>query len=142
VILLDTNVLSEFMRPQPLGSVVAWLDEQPANEVYTSAISRAEIELGLLLMPPGKRQEALSQAARAMFAEDFAGRCLPFDEDAARQYARIVSVRMRAGQPISVEDAQIAAIALACRMPLATRNTTDFKLIDGLEVVNPWNDGT
>jgi len=142
VILLDTNVLSEFMRPQPLGSVVAWLDEQPANEVYTSAISRAEIELGLLLMPPGKRQEALSQAARAMFAEDFAGRCLPFDEDAARQYARIVSVRMRAGQPISVEDAQIAAIALACRMPLATRNTADFKLIDGLEVVNPWNDGT
>jgi toxin FitB len=142
VILLDTNVLSEFMRPQPLGSVVAWLDEQPANEVYTSAISRAEIELGLLLMPPGKRQEALSQAARAMFAEDFAGRCLPFDEDAARQYARIVSVRMRAGQPISVEDAQIAAIALAYRMPLATRNTADFKLIDGLEVVNPWNDGT
>ncbi len=142
MILLDTNVLSEFMRPQPLGSVVAWLDEQPANEVYTSAISRAEIELGLLLMPPGKRQEALSQAARAMFAEDFAGRCLPFDEDAARQYARIVSVRMRAGQPISVEDAQIAAIALACRMPLATRNTADFKLIDGLEVVNPWNDGT
>ena len=130
------------MRSQPLGSVVAWLDEQPANEVYTSAISRAEIELGLLLMPPGKRQEALSQAARAMFAEDFAGRCLPFDEDAARQYARIVSVRMRAGQPISVEDAQIAAIALAYRMPLATRNTADFKLIDGLEVVNPWNDGT
>ena len=142
MILLDTNVLSEFMRPQPLGSVVAWLDEQPANEVYTSVISRAEIELGLLLMPPGKRQEALSQAARAMFAEDFAGRCLPFDEDAARQYARIVSVRMRAGQPISVEDAQIAAIALAYRMPLATRNTADFKLIDGLEVVNPWNDGT
>ncbi len=142
MILLDTNVLSEFMRSQPLGSVVAWLDEQPANEVYTSAISRAEIELGLLLMPPGKRQEALSQAARAMFAEDFAGRCLPFDEDAARQYARIISVRMRAGQPISVEDAQIAAIALAYRMPLATRNTADFKLIDGLEVVNPWNDGT
>lgn len=142
MILLDTNVLSEFMRPQPLARVVAWLDEQPANEVYTSAISRAEIELGLLLMPPGERQEALSQAAWAMFAEDFAGRCLPFDEDAARQYARIVSVRMRAGQPISVEDAQIAAIALAHRMPLATRNTADFKLIDGLEVVNPWDDGT
>lgn len=142
MILLDTNVLSEFMRPQPLASVVAWLDEQPANEVYTSDISRAEIELGLLLMPPGKRQEALSQAAWAMFAEDFAGRCLPFDEDAAHQYARIVSARTRAGQPISVEDAQIAAIALAHRMPLATRNTTDFKLIDGLEIVNPWNDGT
>lgn len=141
MILLDTNVLSEFMRPRPAATVVSWLDEQPAGEVYTSAISRAEIELGLLLMPPGQRQEALSQAAWAMFDEEFAGRCLPFDEDAARHYARIVSVRARAGRPISVEDAQIAAIALAHRMSLATRNTTDFEVIDGLEVVNPWIDG-
>lgn len=138
MILLDTNVLSEFMRPQPAATVVSWLDEQPAGEVYTSAISRAEIELGLLLMAPGRRQEALSQAAGSMFAEEFAGRCLPFDEDAARYYARIVSARTRAGRPISVEDAQIAAIALARRMSLATRNTTDFEAIDGLEVVNPW----
>jgi predicted nucleic acid-binding protein len=141
VILLDTNVLSEFMRPQPAVDVVSWLDAQPAGEVYTSAINRAEIELGLLLMPPGKRQEALSQAAQAMFAEDFAGRCLPFDEHAAREYARVVSARTRAGRPISVEDAQTAAIALAHRMSLATRNTTDFELIDGLEVVNPWTFG-
>lgn len=142
MILLDTNVLSEFMRPQPLASVVTWLDEQPTGEIYTSAISRAEVELGLMLMPPGKRQEALSQAAWAMFDEDFSGRCLPFDEDSARHYARIVSVRTRAGRPISVEDAQIAAIALMNRMPLATRNTTDFELIDGLELVNPWTDDT
>jgi toxin FitB len=142
VILLDTNVLSEFMRPEPLAGVVTWLDDQPAGEVCTSAISRAEIALGLLLMPPGRRQEALSQAARAMFDEDFAGRCLPFDEDAACHYARIVSARTRAGRPISVEDAQIAAIALANRMPLATRNTADFEFIDGLEVVNPWAVGT
>lgn len=142
MILLDTNVLSEFMRPRPAATVVSWLDEQPAGEVYTSAISRAEIELGLLLMPPGKRQEALSQAAWAMFAEEFAGRCLPFDEDAARHYARIVSARTQVGRPISVEDAQIAAIALAHRMSLATRNTTDFELIDGLAVVNPWTEGT
>ena len=141
MILLDTNVLSEFMRPQPSAAVVFWLDEQPAGEVYTSAISRAEIELGLLLMPPGQRQEALSRAAWAMFAEEFNGRCLPFDEEAARHYARVVSARTRAGRPISVEDAQIAAIALSRRMSLATRNTTDFELIDGLEVVNPWTDG-
>ncbi len=142
MILLDTNVLSEFMRPQPSPRVVAWLDEQSAGEVCMSAISRAEIELGLLLMPPGKRQEALSLAAQAIFAEEFAGRCLPFDEDAARYYARIVSALTRAGRPISVEDAQIAAIALAGRMPLATRNTADFELIDGLEVVNPWAEDT
>lgn len=142
MILLDTNVLSEFMRPQPAVAVVAWLDQQPADEVYTSAITRAEIELGLLRMPPGKRQQALSQAAAAMFAEDFAGRCLPFDEDAAQGYARIVAARMRAGRPISVEDAQIAAIALTHRMALATRNTADFEGIDGLEVVNPWASGS
>jgi toxin FitB len=142
MILLDTNVLSEFMRPQPSPIVVAWLDEQPTGAVYTSAISRAEIELGLLLMPIGQRQEALSQAASAMFAEEFAGRCLPFDEAAARHYARIVSARMRAGRPISVEDAQIAAIALAHRMALATRNTVDFEAIDGLELINPWTNGT
>jgi toxin FitB len=142
VILLDTNVLSEVMRPQPSPRVVAWLDEQPAGEVYTSAISRAEIELGLLLLPAGRRQETLSRAARVMFEEKFAMRCLPFDKGAASHYARLVSVRRRAGRPISVEDAQIAAIALAGRMPLATRNTADFELIDGLEVVNPWTEGT
>lgn len=142
MILLDTNVLSEFMRPQPSAKVVSWLDAQPTNKVYISAISRAEIELGLLLMPTGKRQKALSQMAQTMFSEDFAGRCLPFDEDAARHYARIVSARTRMGRPMSVEDAQIAAIALAHRMKLATRNTADFELIDGLEVVNPWIEDT
>jgi hypothetical protein len=142
MILLDTNVLSEFMRPQPAVGVVAWLDKQPSVEVFTSAISRAEIELGILRLPVGRRQEALSRAARVMFEEKFVGRCLPFSEDAARHYARIVSARTRVGRPISVEDAQIAAIALAHRMPLATRNTSDFELIDGLAVVNPWDDGT
>uniref|UniRef100_UPI001C21D977 PIN domain-containing protein n=1 Tax=Hydrogenophilus thiooxidans TaxID=2820326 RepID=UPI001C21D977 len=76
--LLDTNVLSEFMRPQPSDAVVAWLDRLPAEEVWTSAISRAEIALGLALMPAGKRQAALARAAQAMFEEDFGGRCLPF----------------------------------------------------------------
>ena len=142
MILLDTNVLSEFMRPQPAVGVVAWLDKQPSVEVFTSAISRAEIELGILRLPAGKRQEALNRAARVMFEEKFAGRCLPFDEDAASHYARIVSARTRVGRPMSVEDAQIAAIALAHRMPLATRNTPDFELIDGLALINPWTDGT
>lgn len=138
MILLDTNVLSEFMRPQPATQVVAWLDEQPAGEVWISATSRAEIELGLALMPRGKRQMALAQAAQAMFDEDFARRCLPFDEAAAAHYARIVAARMQAGRPISVEDAQIAAIALARGMVLATRNTADFERIEGLDLVNPW----
>lgn len=142
MILLDTNVLAEFMRPQPAAQVVAWLDKQPADEVWISAISRAEIELGLALMPEGKRQAALSKAAQAMFDEDFSDRCLPFDAVAARHYACIVSARMQAGRPISVEDAQIAAIALAHGMVLATRNTADFERIDGLVLVDPWLDST
>lgn len=136
--LLDTNVLSEFMRPQPAPQVVAWLDAQDPTRLFTSAVSRAEIELGLALMPAGQRQRALAQAAQAMFEEDFAGHCLPFDEVAASHYARIVSSRSRMGRPVSVEDAQIAAIALAQGLPLATRNTADFEGIDGLAVVNPW----
>lgn len=141
MILLDTNVLSEFMRPQPSGQVVAWLDQQSAHELHTSAVSRAEIELGLALMPPGKRQAGLSMAAQAMFEEDFAGRCLPFDEVSASHYARIVSGRPRRGRPISVEDAQIAAIALTHGMALATRNTLDFAEIEGLAVIDPWRAG-
>jgi hypothetical protein len=136
--LIDTNVLSECMRPQPSEAVVAWLDRLPAEEVWTSAISRAEIALGLALMPAGKRQAALARAAQAMFEEDFGGRCLPFDERAALHYAAIVAQRTRAGRPISTEDAQIAAIALAHGLTLATRNVSDFEGIDGLAVVNPW----
>ena len=136
--LLDTNVLSEFMRPQPAEAVTEWLDRLPPEQVWACAISRAEISLGLALMPSGKRQAALARAAQAMFEEDFAGRCLSFDERTALQYAVVVAQRTRAGRPISTEDAQIAAIALAHDLTLATRNVSDFEGIDGLAVVNPW----
>ncbi|MGC8733114.1 MAG: type II toxin-antitoxin system VapC family toxin [Halothiobacillaceae bacterium] len=136
--LLDTNVLSEFIRPQPSEAVTLWLDRLSTEQVWTCAISRAEIALGLALMPTGKRRAALALATQAMFDEDFAGRCLPFDERAALHYAAIVAQRTRAGRPISTEDAQIAAIALAHNLTLATRNVSDFEGIDGLAVVNPW----
>lgn len=139
--LLDTNVLSEFMRQLPAPQVVAWLDAQPTSALFTSAISRAEIELGLALMPAGKRQLALAQSARAMFDTEFADMCLPFDEAAAVRYAQVVAVRTRAGRPISVEDAQIAAIALVHKLELATRNVADFTGIEGLAVVDPWHLG-
>ena len=136
--LLDTNVLSEFMRPQPAEAVTAWLDRLSAEQVWTSAISHAEIMLGLSLMPAGKRQASLALAAHAMFEEDFGGRCLPFDAPAALHYAAIVARRTRMGRPVSTEDAQIAAIALAHDLTLATRNVSDFEGIDGLQIVNPW----
>ena len=138
MMLLDTNVVSEFMRPAPSPTVGAWLDAQDARRVWVCAVTRAEIELGIALMPDGQRKTGLQQAAQAMFAEEFVGRCLPFDGAAATCYARIVSLRTRIGRPISVEDAQIAAIAVAHGLVLATRNERDFQQIDGLVVVNPW----
>ncbi|MHB8921490.1 MAG: hypothetical protein ACYC3N_10755, partial [Halothiobacillus sp.] len=185
------NVLSEFMRPAPSLKVVAWLDAQASEQVWVCAISRAEIELGVALLPDGQRKLGLHMAAQAMFAEEFVGRCLSFDGQAAIHYAGIVVARTRLGHPISghlkkssrasssarsrtvsdetyqidrrganehatpqsdcavgfsrcpsVEDAQIAAIALTHGLTLATRNERDFAWIDGLLVVNPWQAAT
>jgi hypothetical protein len=138
MMLLDTNVVSEFMRPSPAEAVVAWLDAQLPGQVWVCAVTRAEIELGVALMPDGQRKLDLQRATELMFAEEFVGRCLPFDGRAAACYARIVAARTRLGRPISVEDAQIGAIALAHGLVLATRNEGDFELIEGLSVVNPW----
>ena len=104
-----------------------------------SAVTRAGIELGVSLLPDGQRKRGLHLAATAMFTEEFAGRCLPFDERAATRYASLVAARTRSGRPISVEDSQIASIALVHGLTLATRNESDFDLIEGLAVVNPWS---
>ena len=139
MILLDTNVLSEFMRLRPDAQLVAWLDAQVVEHVWVCAVTRAEIELGIALMPDGQRKQGLQLAASSMFINEFGGRCLAFDEQSALRYAAIVASRIRLGRPISVEDAQIAAIALVHGLQLATRNERDFELIDGLAVVNPWS---
>lgn len=138
MILLDTNVVSELMRAAPARAVVDWLDAQPAETVWISAITIAEIRLGLARLPAGKRREALTVLADAMIDEDFAAACLPFDRAAAGHYATIVADRLKRGRPISVEDAQIAAIARAADLTLATRNLEDFAAIDGLALANPW----
>jgi toxin FitB len=136
--LLDTNVLSELMRAAPSLAVLGWINSQAAHDLYTSAITRAEIELGIALLPAGKRRTNLATQAKAMFDEDFAGRCLPFDEKGASLYAALVAARTRQGLPISVEDAQIAAIGLNSHKTLVTRNTADFENIQGLNLLNPW----
>jgi hypothetical protein len=138
VILLDANVISELMRLTPDPSVLEWVDGQPGYRMHISAVTRAEIELGLALLPEGRRKDGLQAAATRMFGE-FHGRCLAFDEAAASRYATLVSARMRAGRPISVEDAQIAAMALAAGFVLATRNVSDFEEIAGLLVIDPWS---
>ena len=140
MILLDTNVLLEAMRPSPELKVIRWLDAQPEMEVWISATTVAEIHLGIALLPDGKRKAMLFEIAEQMFLEDFSNQCLPFDCDAAREYARIIANRNQQGRPVSVEDAQIAAIAIVCGLTLATRNTKDFAGINGLALVNPWEE--
>jgi toxin FitB len=136
--LLDTNVLSELMRAAPSQSVLDWVDSQASQSLCTSAITRAEIELGIALLSAGKRRSALATQAKAMFDEDFALRCLPFDEQCASVFAEITAARTLQGRPVSVEAAQIAAIALRNRKTLVTHNLADFENIAGLSLLNPW----
>ena len=135
--LLDANVLSEVMRPHPARLVLDWLDTRIVEEVWVCLVSRAEIALGIELLPAGQKKRGLQQAAMCMFEEEFSGRSLPFDDRAADQYAVIVKQRRSQGLPINVEDAQIAAIAPFHQLVLVTRNASDFTGIDGLVVNNP-----
>ncbi|MBI2294963.1 MAG: type II toxin-antitoxin system VapC family toxin [Betaproteobacteria bacterium] len=137
MILLDTNVLSELMKPAPSEGVMRWMAAQPATSLYTTSVTQAEILHGVMLLPPGRRRNAIEAAAEAMFREDFGGRILPFGSDAAHPYARIAAERRRAGRPISHFDAQIAAIARSTGAAIATRNVTDYDDC-GVKVINPW----
>ena len=135
---LDTNVLSELMRDRPAAAVLDWFAQNTGSAMHISAVTQAEILTGIALLPEGKRRTALATAADLMFEQDFADHCLAFDAVAARTYALIVFERTRHGHPITTEDAQIAATAMTNELVVATRNTADFKNIDGLEIVNPW----
>ncbi|MEN8178759.1 MAG: type II toxin-antitoxin system VapC family toxin [Pseudomonadota bacterium] len=137
MILLDTNVLSELMKPAPELAVIQWLDAQLDSQVFLPAITKAEIELGIALLPNGKRKNRFIQLADALF-DEFQDRILPFDAGAASYYANLVATTRKAGRTISVEDAQIAAITQANRLTLATRNTKDFEFIPELLLINPW----
>ena len=138
MIILDTNVLSELMRPKPSPGVVAWVAKQSGTELFTTVVTEAEIFYGIELLPKGKRREALLEAADGMFAEDLAGRIFSFESDAARVFSRIAAQRRALGKPISHADAQIAAIAQVRKAKLATRNIDDFRDC-GIDVVDPWS---
>lgn len=137
MIVLDTNVLSETLRPTPSAGVMAWLRSEPAAALFTTTITEAELLYGVALLPPGRRRQLLTAVVEQIFAEDLAGRILPFDSAAARDYADIAAARRRSGRPISEADAQIAAITRSRGAALATRNARDFAGCE-LRVIDPW----
>ncbi|CDX61677.1 plasmid stability protein StbB [Mesorhizobium sp. LCM 4577] len=136
MILLDTNVVSEVMRPQPNPAVLAWLDDQVAETLYLSSVTLAEVLFGIEAMPAGRRKNAL--------AETFAGVCtifdqrmLVFDVEAARRYSSLAAKARAAGKGFPVPDGYIAAIAAAKGFQVASRDTAPFHAA-GVSVINPW----
>lgn len=134
---LDTNVLSAMMRPRPVPEVAAWIDSQDEDLLFTTAISQAEILSGIAIMADGRRRLDLATAAQAIFAEDFTGRVLPFDGEAALAYAELFAVRRRSGRPAATLDLMIAAVARSHGAGVVTRDASGFEGC-GLTLINPW----
>ena len=137
MIILDTNVVSEPMKPNAHPAVVAWLDQQVAETLYLTATSLAELLVGIEVLPGGKRKEGLDAALAELVSRLFGSRVLPFDHHAAMAYARLVNRARTNGRIISVADGQIAAIAAVHGFTVATRDTEPF-VATGVPVINPW----
>ena len=137
MIVLDTNVVSELMKHDVEGAVVDWVDRQQTVDLYLSAVTVAELLFGIARLADGRRKSNLARHVDSMVADDFDHRVLAFDEIAAAHYGDIAASRERAGRPISVADAQIAATCRSHGALLATRNVTDFD-DTGVDLVNPW----
>jgi toxin FitB len=137
MIVLDTNVLSALMRREADPAVVGWLDLQPSESVWTTAVTVFEIRFGLELLAPGRRRRQLEVAFSRVLDEDFEGRILPFDHEAAREAASRAAERRAAGKTVDFRDVEIAGIVSARRATLATRNARHFMDL-GIEMVDPW----
>jgi toxin FitB len=137
VFILDTNILSAMMRLRPEPKVAAWIAAQPADLLFTTSLSQAEILSGLAIMTDGRRRLDLEAAARVMFVEDFGARVLPFDTKAAAAYATIFAARRQLGRPAATLDLMIASVARSHGASVVTRDTSGFEGC-GLTLVNPW----
>lgn len=133
---LDTNVLSEPMKPLPAASVQSWLDSQAPEALYCTSVTLAELLYGVEILPKGRRKEALATLMTGLLTI-FRGRVLPFDETAARHYGELAAAARRAGLAFSRADGYIAAVAAAHGAAVATRDTGPFEAA-GLVVINPW----
>jgi len=137
MIVLDTNVISEALRPDPDATVMAWLRLFRRRELWTSSVVLAELFSGVDLMPDGRRKQILREKMEQLVLMLFSGQILTFDVAAARAYGPILASRQAMGRPIDEMDALIAATALMHGATLATRNIADFEHC-GISLVNPW----
>ncbi len=136
MIVLDTNVISEAMKPQPHPAVRAWLNDQAAETLYISTVTLAELLFGIAALPAGKRKDMLALAVDGLL-DLFQGRVLPFDTEAARQYAKLAVIARAAGRGFPTPDGYIAAIAVSRGFIVATRDTAPFQAAN-VAVINPW----
>ena len=137
MIILDTNVVSEPMKPNGNPAVQAWLDQQTAETLYLTTTSLSELLVGIEFLPEGKRKEGLDAALNNLLEQLFGSRILPFDSQAARAYAPLIGRAKTNGCAISVADGQIAAIASVHGFTVATRDTAPF-IATGVPIINPW----
>ncbi|NLY28804.1 MAG: type II toxin-antitoxin system VapC family toxin [Alcaligenaceae bacterium] len=137
MILLDTNVVSEQVRPSPVPCVSEWLDAQPLETLFLSAITVAEIRAGIALMPAGKRRQLLHEHIEKRVFPLFSGRILPFDMACTQAYAEILKKARQSGSGIQTADPLIASVALVHGFSVATRDVSPF-VAAGLHVINPW----
>ena len=137
MILLDTNVVSEPLRPRPAQQVIAWLDAQPTEILYLSAITVAELRAGVGLLPNGKRKRLLHESLENSILPMFTSRILPFDFSCTDAFAEIIARTRQTGQAISAADSYIAAIAATNRFVVATRDVRPFEAAQ-VPIVNPW----
>lgn len=139
MIILDTNVLSALMRPQPDVVVLRWLDRQPETSIWTTSVTLMELRYGLESLPAGHRRERMMNELESVLRNEIEGRYISFDAPAAEEAARLMGRRKLLGRPGEIRDTMIAGIALASRATLATRNTSHFEDLS-VPVVNPWKE--
>jgi len=137
MIVLDTNVVSEALKPGRDPAVISWLDQQSAETLYLAAPSLAELLIGIAVMPDGKRKTTISTALDSLISRLFDSRILPFDQDAAIAYSALMSSARARGKAVSMPDGQIGAIANLYGFSVATRDTAPFTAL-GIPVIDPW----
>lgn len=137
MIILDTNIISEMMKPSPSDNVISWLDQEEVSKLYITTITIAEISYGINALPEGNKRVLLAEAFSKTILTGFEHRIYPFDESSAYLYGKIMADRKVKGRPLSIPDGQICAIALSCDCVIATRNIRDFADC-GIDIVNPF----